>query len=240
MRHAQKRQMHKLYSSDTPRSAPTATRNTRVTTDAIRYSLWKRLAVILFVPILRLFLSFFFAKQYLRGKYFDQRLLGWKWAIRSFWTQKVLGINRRTPWPVSSRCSVSTSSRIVFHPDDINNFQAFGCYFQCDAATIHIGRGSYIAPNVGIITANHDLNDLKSHQPGKDVVIGDNCWIGMNSVVLPGVTLGPHTVVGAGAIVTKSFPAGNCVIAGNPARLVRSIANGQQATLQPQKKLATH
>nr|WP_283244199.1 DapH/DapD/GlmU-related protein [Luoshenia tenuis] len=54
-------------------------------------------------------------------------------------------------------------------------------------------------------------------------MLGEKCWIGMNSVVLPGVTLGPHTVVGAGAVVTKSFPEGYCVIAGNPARMIRKL-----------------
>ncbi len=45
----------------------------------------------------------------------------------------------------------------------------------------------------------------------------------MNAVILPGVTLGDHTVVGAGAIVTKSFPDGHCIIAGNPAKEIRKI-----------------
>ena len=45
----------------------------------------------------------------------------------------------------------------------------------------------------------------------------------MNSVILPGVTLGDHTIVGAGSVVTKSFPDGDCVIAGNPARMIRRL-----------------
>lgn len=45
----------------------------------------------------------------------------------------------------------------------------------------------------------------------------------MNSVILPGVELGDHTIVGAGAIVTKSFPGGYCVIVGNPAKIVKNI-----------------
>ncbi|MCK9571130.1 hypothetical protein M0R72_19430 [Candidatus Pacearchaeota archaeon] len=45
----------------------------------------------------------------------------------------------------------------------------------------------------------------------------------MNAVILPGVRLGPHTVVGAGAIVTHSYPGGHCVIAGNPAKVIRKV-----------------
>ena len=45
----------------------------------------------------------------------------------------------------------------------------------------------------------------------------------MNAMIMPGVELGPHTVVGAGAVVTKSFPEGHCVIAGNPAKLIKKI-----------------
>lgn len=97
-----------------------------------------------------------------------------------------------------------------------------GTYFQA-FGKINIGRGSYITQNVGIITANHNLHDLDSHSQPRDVNIGEKCWIGMNSVVLPGVTLGPHTIVGAGSVVTKSFPKGNCVIAGNPAKIIRHL-----------------
>jgi len=56
-----------------------------------------------------------------------------------------------------------------------------------------------------------------------DVYIGDYCWIGANAVILLGVHLGPHTIVGAGSIVTKSFPEGYCVIAGNPAKIIKKL-----------------
>lgn len=84
--------------------------------------------------------------------------------------------------------------------------------------------GSYIAPNVGIITSNHDLYDLDKRMPAQNVKIGKKCWIGMNSMILPGVELGEHTIVGAGSVVTKSFKKGNCVIAGNPARKIRDLS----------------
>ncbi len=115
------------------------------------------------------------------------------------------------------------AKNIVFNINDLNNFQGSGIYYQCFAGKIIIGKGSYIANNVGLITANHDVNNLDKHLPGKDIILGKSCWIGINSVILPGVKLGDNTIVGAGSIVTKSFPDGHCIIAGNPARLIRKI-----------------
>jgi len=65
-----------------------------------------------------------------------------------------------------------------------------------------------------------DLNKI-SH---KSVKIGDDVWIGANSIILKGVTLGNRVIVGAGSVVTKSFPA-DCVIAGNPAKITRQLIN---------------
>lgn len=97
-----------------------------------------------------------------------------------------------------------------------------GVYIQ-DTPHIRIGAGCWIGPNAGIIAINHDINDASKHIEPKDVFIGSDCWIGMNAVVLPGVVLGDHTTVGAGAVVTKSFPEGHCIIAGNPARKIKSL-----------------
>lgn len=54
-------------------------------------------------------------------------------------------------------------------------------------------------------------------------MIGDKCWIGMNAMVLPGVVLSKGTIFGAGSVVTKSFEQGNCVIAGNPAKIIKTL-----------------
>lgn len=58
-------------------------------------------------------------------------------------------------------------------------------------------------------------------------MIGDYSWIGMNSVVTAGVTLGPRTIVAAGAVVTKSFPEGFCILAGVPAKVVKYLDKDQ-------------
>ena len=161
-------------------------------------------------------------KDLLTGKWFVRRFRGWRWLVKDYVGCRRLKVNRGIPWPVSPRLTVIGPENIHFHPDDLNNFQSFGCYFQ-GIGSITIGRGTYIAPNVGLITANHALENPDEHLPPKPVVLGEKCWIGMNSVILPGVELGPHTVVGAGSVVTKSFPEGHCVIAGNPAKFIKEI-----------------
>jgi acetyltransferase-like isoleucine patch superfamily enzyme len=164
-----------------------------------------------------------FERRYLSGHWFVESIEGWYWVQRSILTQRILSYNRHIPWPVSPFMTISNPMNIEFHPDDLINFQQFGSYFQNFAGRIFIGKGTRIAANVGIITANHDAKDPSSHEMGQDVVIGRNCWIGMNAVILPGVLLGENTVVGAGSVVTKSFPDGHVVLAGVPAKPIRSV-----------------
>jgi acetyltransferase-like isoleucine patch superfamily enzyme len=94
-------------------------------------------------------------------------------------------------------------------------------YFS--SKNVHIGVSVAVAPGVKILSRNHDLYDIWMHGAFKPVIIGDYCWIGANAVILPGVTLGNHTIVGAGSVVTKSFPEGYCVIVGNPARKIKDL-----------------
>jgi acetyltransferase-like isoleucine patch superfamily enzyme len=175
--------------------------------------------------ILKCFFGVFYNKKYLTGRWFEKSYLGYIWAFKGIMYQKILGFNRNVPWPISLFIFISNPSNIVFHPDDLNNFQTFGCYYQNFSARIYIGHGTYIAPNVGFITANHDPNNPDDHLPGQDIIIGKNCWIGMNSVILPGVKLGDHTVVAAGSVVgkNKKFEKGYQIIGGNPAQVMWAI-----------------
>ncbi|WP_459189447.1 acyltransferase [Parabacteroides sp. APC149_11_2_Y6] len=91
-----------------------------------------------------------------------------------------------------------------------------------DNGRIFIGNYVHLACNIGILSDEHSLYHQDKYV-GKDILIGDYSWIGMNSVILKGVKLGPRTIVGAGSVVTKSFPEGFCVIAGNPAKVVKYL-----------------
>lgn len=175
------------------------------------------------LPILKFLVCIFFDKKYIKGKYFENSFSGYKMALRSIWTKNILRLSPPHKFPTIYGCTISNSENIYFHPDDLNNFQSPGTYYQNFNGKIYIGKGTYIAPNVGIITANHELNNLDAHTEGMDVIIGDKCWIGMNSVILPGVQLGNGTVVAAGAVVTKSFQQGNIVLAGIPAKIIKEI-----------------
>ena len=170
---------------------------------------------------LRMFFSAFYDVKYLRGKWF-QGFTGYNWCLKSLIFCKLFRLGKSYPFPASYKIRVSDPQNIIFHPEDIAIFQSEGCYYQNFSAKIYIGRGSYIAPNVGIITANHDPEDLSKHFPGRDVHIGDGCWIGMNSIILPGVSLAKGVIVGAGSVVTKSFDSPGVVIAGNPARVIKA------------------
>lgn len=173
---------------------------------------------------------FMYDKEFLKGKYFAApgihviSAVGWKWVVNDGFARIFLKCNQNVPWPVSYKTTVTHPDNIEFSVDDLHIFQNPGIYFQAIGAKIIIGEGTWIAPNVGLITSNHNMNNLEDHLPGKDIVIGKSCWIGMNSMILPGVVLGDRTIVGAGSIVTKSFPEGDCVIAGNPAKVIRKGA----------------
>lgn len=94
-----------------------------------------------------------------------------------------------------------------------------------DDTHIYIGDYTMIGPNVTLATAGHPiLPELreKGYQFNMPVRIGKNCWLGAGVIVLPGITIGDNTVVGAGSIVTKDLPP-NVVAVGNPCKVLREI-----------------
>jgi len=93
-----------------------------------------------------------------------------------------------------------------------------------DVAKVTIGSNVFIAPGVQIYTANHPLDAelRKTLENGLPVSIGNDCWIGGNAIILPGITIGNGCVIGAGSVVTKDIP-DNSLAAGNPAKVIRKI-----------------
>ena len=107
-----------------------------------------------------------------------------------------------------------------------------------DDGKIEIGDNVMIGPNVSIITAGHPVSPkcrLKGLQYNADVKIGNNVWIGAGVNVLPGVTIGDNSVIGAGAVVTKDIPS-NVVAVGNPARVLREISEKDEIYYFKDKK----
>lgn len=94
-----------------------------------------------------------------------------------------------------------------------------------DDTHIYVGDYTMFGPNVVIATAGHPILPKlrqKAYQYNMPVRIGRNCWIGAGAMILPGVTIGDNTVVGAGSVVTKDLPA-DVVAVGNPCKVLRKI-----------------
>jgi maltose O-acetyltransferase len=100
----------------------------------------------------------------------------------------------------------------------------FDCVFL-DCARITIGDDVMFGPGVHLYTATHPLNAaerIAGPELARPITIGDRCWIGGRAIVLPGVTIGENTTIGAGSVVTRDIPA-NVVAAGNPCRVLRRL-----------------
>lgn len=104
-------------------------------------------------------------------------------------------------------------------------FLNFGCQLA-DVAGISLGEAVQVGPYVQFLTPIHPLDPVarrKRWERAAPIRVEDNVWLGGGAIVLPGVTIGADTVVGAGAVVTKDLPAGVLAL-GNPARVVRRLA----------------
>lgn len=100
-----------------------------------------------------------------------------------------------------------------------------------DDTHIYVGDNTMFGPNVVLATAGHPvLPELreKAYQYNAPIRIGRNCWLGAGVIVLPGVTIGDNSVIGAGSVVTKDIPA-DVVAVGNPCKILRPI--GEQDRL---------
>ena len=94
-----------------------------------------------------------------------------------------------------------------------------------DCAKVTIGKNVLFAPNVSLYTAGHPIHyELRKqeYEYAFPISIGDNVWVGGNTVINPGISIGNNSVIGSGSVITKDLPA-NVVAAGNPCKVLREI-----------------
>lgn len=124
-----------------------------------------------------------------------QKLARYINLFHSFYLRKIRGVD------LGINCQISRSAIIDrAHPSGV-----------------HIGNNTRVALEALIIA--HDYS--RGKEMWKDTYIGNNCVIGGRAIILPGITLGNHVYVAAGSVVTKSFP-DHCLIAGNPAKVIKT------------------
>ncbi|HAN19997.1 MAG: hypothetical protein A2X13_05070 [Bacteroidetes bacterium GWC2_33_15] len=140
--------------------------------------------------------------------------------LKYAYKQKIAGYNRNVPWPVHFTSQVKCPEKILRgtkYPG-----YAKGCYIDGRNGII-FEENVITGPKVSIISQNHDVLNFNTYLTGKPVIIRKNSWLSTGCIILPEVELGEHTIVAAGAVVTKSFPDGNQIIAGNPAQVIKKI-----------------
>lgn len=128
-----------------------------------------------------------------------------------------------------------------FHCDyGYNIYSGENVYFNVncvilDTMKVEIGNDVFFGPGVQIYTATHPLDAIerRSVEFSKPVSIGNDCWIGGNAVICPGVKIGNGCVIGAGAVVTKDIP-NNSLAVGNPAKVIRKL---NEELFKPQQLL---
>lgn len=137
-------------------------------------------------------------------------------------------------WRRATACALAFPVRLrVFGPgaaiDIGEGSQLSGVSITARSQRITIGKQVLLAPNCIIVDSDFHAPwppEKRATDPGmerdKKVAIGDYAWIGMNSVILKGVTIGAGAIVGAGSVVSRDAPA-NCLVCGNPARVVKEL-----------------
>jgi maltose O-acetyltransferase len=134
-------------------------------------------------------------------------------------------------WAKDTDTNISTSDDLYGHVLisgkkhllQIGQRVAFGEHVSISVnAKVEIGEDTLIAAGARIITSTHDHNNhpIWKERVDRPVKIGRNVWIGANAIILPGVKIGDHAVIGAGSVVTKHVPE-NMIVGGNPARIIR-------------------
>lgn len=119
----------------------------------------------------------------------------------------------------------------------VNTHIGAGCFFNfncvfLDVAPINFGDAVLVGSNVQFLTPTHPINPVdrrNAWEGGKPITVHDNVWIGGGAILLPGVTVGENSIIGAGAVVSRDIPA-NSIAVGNPARVIKTISADERPT----------
>lgn len=158
----------------------------------------------------------------------SSRFIGWFSCWRVFFLQRCLGVLEvgGNPSMIGPHVYIGRGDRVKIGSGCRINENVY-----IERATI--GKDVLIAPNVSILSRTHEFKtltkpmSLQGYKPEKEVVIGDDVWLGRNVVVLPGVCIGRGAIVGAGSVVTNDVPE-FAIVGGVPARLIRSRVEENQ------------
>lgn len=141
--------------------------------------------------------------------------------ITDFLFRRIFRQNAGVKWPIHHSSTIHNPDKLKIGKE---TFPADSPGVYINALNgITIGDYTNLGPNVGVISANHDFVNNSIAADAPPINIGRFCWLGMGAVVLPGVQLGDFTIVGAGAVVTQNFTEGYCIIAGNPAKIIKEL-----------------
>lgn len=148
------------------------------------------------------------------------------WDGRTALLRELLGHLGEDSWiEASFHCDYGTQISLGDHV-----FINYDCIFL-DVAPITIGSYVQLAPRVCLYTAGHpidpEVRNFSGLEFGHPITIGDGAWLGGNTVVLPGVTIGENTIVAAGSVVRKDLPAG-VIAGGNPCQVLRPIGEADR------------
>jgi len=155
-------------------------------------------------------------RDFYRPKY--SYILNIRLILRYVILQKVFRFNGNVSWPVHFTSVIIGSKKIkkgiMCDPGDTPS-----CYIQ-GINGIYFGSNVEMGAGVKIISSNHEEDNYSKSKKSNPIIIGNNVWIGANSVILPEVKIGDNVIIGAGSIVTKNIPS-NSVAVGNPCKVIR-------------------
>jgi len=168
-------------------------------------------------------------EKYLYFPYKKFRNIGIGTLLINFLFQKIFRINGKNYFMIhyTSRFNSYKGLKINFIENEYSLFECFassGSVYLNAYNGIEISSDAILASGVKLISVNHNFEDYSKKNSDLPIRIESRVWLGTNSIILPGVTIGRNSIIGAGSVVTKSIPP-NVIAAGNPARVIRYQKN---------------